>query len=165
MIHNRTTLRRAAPCRHGIMLLDMLLGIAALAVIMAGTLVLIAGLRQQRIVNHQHFLATQHLANLLEEIDAADLATKDPSTLSDLSLGDEVLSDLPGARLEVEIDRAALRENNNESGSVHSPRQVTCRLIWSAGDNAVAPYQTSLTMWTPSTEVGDNSAGREEDPP
>jgi hypothetical protein len=142
------------------LLFDMLLGITALVVIMSGTLALIAGLRQQRQVNREYFLATQYLANVLEEIDAADLSVVDLTKFEHDTLGNDVLRNLPGVRLKVEIDPSTLKEDTEISKTL-GLHQISCSLTWPSR-HARPPYRISLTMWKSLLAPSDDSAAREE---
>ena len=136
--------------RCGMMLLEMVIGIAALAVIMSGTLVLIAGLKAKGDTNNEFFLATQHLANLAEEIDAAKSGTE-----QEITLDSTAEQDLPGVELDIAMETIPVREN----GIDWDTRQITCTLTW-LSSNATTTHNTSLTLWKPLN--ADGSARRED---
>lgn len=137
--------------RRGMLLLELVIGVAALAIIMTGTLVLLAGLTAQRETNNEYFRAAQHLANLAEEIDVAKSGTE-----QHITLGREVQNDLPGVELEIAIETIAFQDDEN--GNNRKARQITCTLTWPSG-NAITHHTTSLTLWKPL--VAENSAATE----
>ena len=155
--HRRLRRPRTANHRNGFLLFDLVVGFAALAVILTGTLVVIASLKHQREINHQHFLATQYLANIAETIDGL------PDTREiKIALPDNAQHELPGAKLTIEIEPITPIGTNdgmkNGSGEdsrkdQQTVRQIHCTLRWSS-TNSTPDHQTTLTLWKSNTDQG-----------
>ncbi len=123
--------------RKGLLLLDLVLGTAATAVIIGGTLVVLARVQRQREVSRQYFLATQLLANVAESIDAAPVGQE-----ADVSLPSDATNGLRDPSLSIDVQPAAtLRDDGDRVPD--STRQIRCTIRWGAG----AARTTSLTIW------------------
>ena len=126
------------------MLFDLACGSAAIAVIMIGTMVVMAGFKQQQRQNREAFLANQYLANVAEAIDSAD------HTDTPVSLPDSAKTVLRGATLSIDRQRVAglqrIREITGETTDAADFLQITCKISWDS-DSIPNRKHAAVTIW------------------
>ena len=134
--HPRNTRRNA---RRAFLIIDMVLGIAVLALVFGSTAVVLAGLARQRQINAQHFLANETVANVLEEISTWESFPIDEAETDNITLPKNVIRRIPGVELQIDV--------TTPPTDGIATQQITCQISWpSAADQP--PHRVALTTWS-----------------
>lgn len=133
---SKTLQRRNA--RRAFLIIDMMLGIAVLALIFGSTTFVLAGLTRQRRITTQHFLANETVANILEEIATWESFPIDETATDNIALPKNAIRRIPGAELRIDVTTPP---TDGIAG-----QQITCQISWpSAADQP--PHRVALTTW------------------
>jgi hypothetical protein len=119
-------------------MIDMILGIAVLALVFASTTFVLAGLTRQRRIVSQHFLANETIVNILEEIAAWESFPIDETATDVIKLPESVIRRIPGAELRIDVA--------TPPADGIATRQITCQLSWPSAVGQ-PPYRVALTTW------------------
>lgn len=124
--------------RHAFLIIDMMLGIAVLALIFGSTSFVLAGLTRQRRITTQRFLANETVANILEETATWESFPVDETATDNITLPKDIIRRIPGAELRIDVTTPA---TDGIAG-----QQITCQISWpSAADQP--PHRVALTTW------------------
>lgn len=134
--HCRTTCRNA---RRAFLIIDMMLGIAVLALVFGSTALVLAGLGRQRIIAAQYFLANETVANIVEEITTSQSLSTDEAAAKTITLPSYVIQRIPGAELSIDISALPMDEP--------ATKQITCAISWPSATGQ-PPHRCALTTWS-----------------
>lgn len=135
--NDRRTTRRHA--RRAFLLVDMMLGIAVLALVFVSTALVLAGLARQRRTAAQHFLANETVANILAEIAISQAPSVDATDTQDITPPADFIQRIPGAELSIDVTSLV--------GDEMSGQQITCAISWPSAPGQ-PPYRCAQTKWS-----------------
>ena len=133
--HRRNTHRNT---RRAFLIIDMVLGIAVLALVFGSTAIVLAGLARQRIIAAQHFLANETVANILEEIATSQSLSVDETAADKIALPAYVIQRIPGAELSIDVKSLVSDEV--------ATQEITCAISWPSV-RGQPPHRCALTTW------------------
>ncbi len=124
--------------RRAFLMIDMIMGIAVLALVFATTTFVLAGLTRQRRIASQHFLANETIVNILEEIETWESFPLEEAATDNIQLPANVIRRLPGAELRIDVA--------TPPADGIAMQQITCQISWPSAAGQ-PPHRVALTAW------------------